>query len=38
MSRYHFVEQVTTAEPVQVLCRVLHVSPAGYYQWLMRVD
>jgi len=21
---------------VQVLCRVLHISPAGYYQWLGR--
>ena len=34
MSRYQFIEQVATTEPVQVLCRVLHVSPAGYYQWL----
>jgi putative transposase len=38
MSRYEFIEQVATAEPVQVLCRVLHVSPAGYYQWLRRAD
>jgi len=36
MSRYQFIEQVATTEPVQVLCRVLHVSPAGYYQWLGR--
>jgi putative transposase len=34
MSRYQFIEQVATIEPVQVLCRVLYVSPAGYYQWL----
>ena len=33
MSRYQFIEQVATTEPVQVLCRVLHVSTAGYYQW-----
>jgi putative transposase len=32
MSRYQFIEQVATTEPVQVLCRVLHVSAAGYYQ------
>jgi len=36
MSRYQFIEQVAATEPVQVLCRVLHVSPAGYYQWLRR--
>jgi putative transposase len=36
MSRYQFIEQVATTEPVQVLCRVLHVSPAGYYQWRRR--
>ena len=36
MSRYQFIEQEATTESVQVLCRVLHVSPAGYYQWLSR--
>jgi len=36
MTRYQFIEQVAATEPVQVLCRVLHVSPAGYYQWLSR--
>jgi putative transposase len=36
MSRYLFIEQVATADPVQVLCRVLHVSAAGYYQWRSR--
>ncbi|WP_375433857.1 IS3 family transposase [uncultured Hymenobacter sp.] len=36
MSRYHFIEQVAAAEPVQVLCRVLEVSVAGYYQWRSR--
>ena len=36
MSRYQFIEQVAAIEPVQVLCRVLEVSAAGYYQWLGR--
>lgn len=36
MSRYQFIEQVAAIEPVQVLCRVLQVSPAGYYQWWSR--
>lgn len=36
MSRYQFIEQVAAAEPVQVLCRVLAVSVAGYYQWRSR--
>ena len=36
MSRYQFIEQVAPTEPIQVLCRVLRVSPAGYYQWLGR--
>jgi len=38
MSRYECIEQVATTEPVQVLCRVLHVSTAGYYQWRRRAD
>ena len=36
MSRYQFIERVAATEPVQVLCRVLRVSAAGYYQWLGR--
>ena len=36
MSRCQFVEQLAATEPVRVRCRVLHVSPAGYYQWLDR--
>jgi hypothetical protein len=32
MSRYQFIEQVAATKPVQVLCRVLQVSAAGYYQ------
>lgn len=31
MSRYQFIEQVATAEPVKVLCRVLHISPASAF-------
>ena len=38
MSRYQFIEQVAASEPVQVLCRVLQVSAAGYYQWLSRAN
>jgi hypothetical protein len=38
MSRYQFIEQAGAAEPVQVLCCVLEVSTAGYYQWLGRVE
>ena len=30
MSRYQFIKQEATTEPVQVLCRVLPVSAAGY--------
>lgn len=37
MSRYQFIEQAAATEPVQVLCRVLHVSSAGYYQWRNRL-
>ncbi|TVT39287.1 transposase [Hymenobacter setariae] len=31
MTRYQFIEQVATTEPVQMLCCVLEVSAAGYY-------
>lgn len=36
MSRYQFIEQDATTEPVQIFCRVL-VSSASYYQWLSRM-
>ena len=36
MSRYQFIEQLAATKPVQVLCRVLAVSGAGYYQWRSR--
>ena len=38
MSRSQLIEQAAASEPVQVLCRVLRVSAAGYYQWLSRAD
>ena len=36
MSRYRFIAACIEAWPVQLLCRVLAVNPAGYYQWLQR--
>ena len=33
MSRYVFIAACTEPWSVQFLCRVLAVSPAGYYQW-----
>jgi len=36
MSRYTFIAACTEPWPVQLLCRVLAVSPAGYYQWRQR--
>ena len=36
MSRHAFVAACPERWPVQRLCRVLSVSPAGYYQWRQR--
>lgn len=36
MSRYAFIQACTEPWPVQLLCRLLAVSPAGYYQWRQR--
>ena len=36
MSRYQFISDCTEPCPVQLLCRVLAVSSAGYYQWRHR--
>ena len=36
MSRYAFIAACTEPWPVQVRCRLLAVSSAGYYQWRQR--
>ena len=36
MSRYAFIVARPETWPVQVLYRLLDVSPAGYYQWRLR--
>jgi putative transposase len=38
MSRYQFIGHCPQAWPVHVLCRVLGVSGAGYYQWRGRAQ
>lgn len=38
MSRYQFIHACTEPWPVHLLCRLLAVSPAGYYQWRQRPD
>ena len=36
MSCYAFIAACTEPWPVRLLCQVLAVSPAGYYQWRQR--
>jgi len=36
MSRYQFIQDCTEPWPVRILCRLLAVSSAGYYQWRQR--
>ena len=36
MGRYAFIAACIEPWPVQLLCQVLAVSPAGYYQWRHR--
>jgi putative transposase len=33
VTRFRFVEQEKATYPVRILCRVLGVSPSGYYAW-----
>ncbi|AMR25520.1 hypothetical protein A0257_22790 (plasmid) [Hymenobacter psoromatis] len=37
MSRYQFIRACVEPWPVQMLCHLLAVSSAGYYQWRKRV-
>lgn len=34
--RYAFIKQERPGFPLTALCRVLRVSPSGYYNWLRR--
>ena len=36
MSRSRFIAACSEQWPVQVLCRTIGASPAGYYQWQQR--
>ncbi|OGX84167.1 hypothetical protein BEN48_16365 [Hymenobacter glacialis] len=36
MNRYQFIQACTEPWPVQLLCQLLAVSTAGYYQWRQR--
>ena len=36
--KFHVVEDCRDAWPVQVLCRALGISTAGYYAWRSRPE
>jgi putative transposase len=38
VSRYRFIDAEKDNHPVRIMCRVLEVSPSGYYAWHSRQD